>query len=58
MSFLDLLSHYLGFLPSALIGALLVFWLLAWSSWTSSSSAPTSTCRTTVAASTPRRPVP
>lgn len=29
MSFVELLSHYPGFVPSALIGALLVFWLLA-----------------------------
>lgn len=28
-SFLDLLTHYPGFVPSALMGALLVFWLLA-----------------------------
>ncbi|GMU44089.1 MAG: ubiquinone biosynthesis protein [Xanthomonadales bacterium] len=28
-SFLDLLTHYPGFVPSVLMGALLVFWLLA-----------------------------
>ena len=28
-SFLDLLTHYPGFVPSVLMGALLIFWLLA-----------------------------
>jgi hypothetical protein len=61
-SFLDLLTHYPGFVPSVLMGALLMFWLLAilgvldFDSFGPHFDTDLSTCRSTAAANTAEAP--